>query len=193
MLCDRGRGRSAGRCGARSPVSCGSADGQEGAARVRTFCWTARLAGESRSERPRKSLGRNPGDPGAFVAGTLVCGPGLAMERSVAGSLPPFSRALAALAGGSPHLPLLGGLGWAEGEVSSAQGAPLTVWLKTKRQARASAGEAAKQCPGHRGRGGCFGGTVEWAVSQPQLSDPCVVPGAPGGLQGRHRRRWAGP
>lgn len=62
--------------------------------------------------------------------------------------------------------------------MSGAQGAPLTVWLKTKRQARASAGERRpSSVQGTVEEEGALAGTVEWAVSQPQLTDPCIVPG----------------
>lgn len=121
------------------------------------------------------------GSRGVCGGGTLVCGPGLAMERPRRGHFLP-SLGLGC-AGGTCAVPPLtaswGGVGGvAEGEVSSAQGAPLTVWLKTKRQARASAGERRpSSVQGTVEEEGALAGTVEWAVSQPQLSDPCVVPG----------------
>ena len=54
----------------------------------------------------------------------------------------------------------------------------MTVWPKTKRQARASAGERRpSSVQGTVEEQGALAGTVEWAVSQLQLTDPCVVPG----------------
>lgn len=53
----------------------------------------------------------------------------------------------------------------------------MTHWPKTERQAWVSAGE--RRPSGIQGpvEEGALAGTVEWAVSQPQLTDLCGVPG----------------
>lgn len=156
----------------RSRGSRGSAEGQEGAARVLSFCWTARLAGWPGSDASRA---RGPGSaartgtPGRWGAWFAPWGWQWRGRGGVTSSL---LQALEAQAGHaqSPTYRFLGG---------SARCTGGTVDLLAKdREAGLGLGwgEAAKRHPGPGG-GGCLAGTVEWAVSQPQLTDLCGVPG----------------
>lgn len=91
---------------------------------------------------------------GVCGGGTLVCAPGLAMERPRRGHfLPSLGLGCAGGTCAVPHLPLLGGGG-------SVQCPGGTVDRLAKHQEAGPGlgwGEAAKQCPGHGGRAGCSG------------------------------------
>lgn len=164
MLCDRGRGPE--RWAMRGPVASGFPAAPRTARRARLE--SGPFVG--RRDRRVNPGARGPGSVartesrgsrGVCGGGTLVCGPGLAMERPRRGHFLP-SLGLGC-AGGTCAVPPLtaswGGVGGG-GRGGSVQCPGGTVDRLAKDQEAGPGlgwGEAAKQCPGHRGRGGCFG------------------------------------